>query len=309
MYSRRTRGQNVSNTVLGNDAELSPDSMKVTQFAPPAALVPFVTHVYFFQCEEVRLTDQMPAALGQLLFLLKGSANLQFQDGHTVPAKGATILGPGLGAAEFTFEGPFYHLGFALSPLGFVALTGQPANQYADRAVPASELFGLEIETLAQAITAGFAEGTMRLSQIVDEVAHFLLPRLRPIPNSHIQMIQTVIRWISSDFDPDVEHLYTKLDMSRSTAARLITRFFGCAPKLLMRKYRALRAATIMIDPNATAEMRSQVESTFYDQPHMIREIRKFAGRTPGALDSNNAKVMRLWLSKENFRDIESFLG
>ena len=309
MYSRRTRGQNVSNTVLGNDAELSPDSMKVTQFAPPAALVPFVTHVYFFQCEEVRLTDQMPAALGQLLFLLKGSANLQFQDGHTVPAKGATIVGPGLGAAEFTFEGPFYHLGFALSPLGFVALTGQPANQYADRAVPASELFGLEIETLALAITAGFAEGTMRLSQIVDEVAHFLLPRLRPIPNSHIQMIQTVIRWISSDFDPDVEQLYTKLDMSRSIAARLITRFFGCAPKLLMRKYRALRAATIMIDPNATAEMRSQVVSTFYDQPHMIREIRQFAGRTPGALDSNNAKVMRLWLSKENYRDIESFLG
>lgn len=309
MYSRRTRGQNVSNTVLDNDAEPSADSMKVTQFAPPAALAPFVTHVYFFQCEEVRLTDQMPAALGQLLFLLKGSANLQFQDGHTVPAKGATIVGPGLGAAEFTFEGPFYHLGFALSPLGFVALTGQPANQYADRAVPASELFGLEIETLAQAITAGFAEGTMRLSQIVDEVAHFLLPRLRPIPNSHIQMIQTVIRWISSDFDPDVEQLYTKLDMSRSTAARLITRFFGCAPKLLMRKYRALRAATIMIDPNATAEMRSQVVSTFYDQPHMIREIRQFAGRTPGALDSNNAKVMRLWLSKENYRDIESFLG
>ena len=122
-------------------------------------------------------------------------------------------------------------------------------------------------------------------------------------------MIQTVIRWISSDFDPDVEQLYTKLDMSRSTAARLITRFFGCAPKLLMRKYRALRAATIMIDPNATAEMRSQVESIFYDQPHMIREIRQFAGRTPGALDSNNAKVMRLWLSKENYRDIESFLG
>ena len=309
MYSRRTRGQNVSNTVLDNDAEPSADSMKVTQFAPPAALAPFVTHVYFFQCEEVRLTDQMPAALGQLLFLLKGSANLQFQDGHTVPAKGATIVGPGLGAAEFTFEGPFYHLGFALSPLGFVALTGQPANQYADRAVPASELFGLEIETLAQAITAGFAEGTMRLSQIVDEVTHFLLPHLRPIPNSHIQMIQTVIRWISSDFDPDVEQLYTKLDMSRSTAARLITRFFGCAPKLLMRKYRALRAATIMIDPNSTAEMRSQVESTFYDQPHMIREIRQFAGRTPGALDSNNAKVMRLWLSKENYRDIESFLG
>ena len=309
MHDSHISGQKVSNHVLENDTELSPDSMKVTQFVPPAALAPFVTHVYFFRSEEKRLTDQLPAALGQLLFLLKGSATLQFQGGDSASVIGTTILGPGLGAAEFTFNGPFYDLGFALSPLGFVALTGRPANQFADRAVPASELFGPEIDTLAQTITARFADGTMRLSQIVDEVTRFLLGRLRPIPYSHVQMIQTVIGWISSDFDPDVDQLYTKLDMSRSTAARLITKYFGCAPKLLMRKYRALRAATIMVDPNASAQMRSQVESSFYDQPHMIREIRQFAGRTPGALDSNNAKVMRLWLSKENYRDIESFLG
>jgi AraC-like DNA-binding protein len=309
MHDSHISGQKLSNQILENYAELSPDGMKVTQFVPPAALAPFVTHVYFFRCDQMRLTDQMPAALGQLMFLLKGSAHLQFQDGRTVPVSDTTVMGPGLGAAEFTFDGPFYHLGFALSPLGFVALTGRPANQYADRAVPASALFGPEIDTLAQTIIAGFTDGTMRLSQIVDEVTRFLLARLRPIPNSHAQMVQTVIGWLSSNFDPDVDQLYSKLEMSRSTAARLITRYFGCAPKLLTRKYRALRAATIMVDPNATAEMRSQVESTFYDQPHMIREIRQFAGRTPGALDSNNAKVMRLWLSKENFRDIESFLG
>jgi len=309
MHDSHISGQKVSNTVLENDAELSPDSMKVTQFVPPAALAPFVTHVYFFRCEEIRLTYYMPAASGQLIFLLKGSANLQFQDGHIVPVSDTTIMGPGLGAAKFTFDGPFSHLGFALSPLGFVALTGRPANQYADRAVPAPDLFGPEIDTLAQTIKAGFADGTMRLSQIVDEATRLLLTHLRPIPNSHVQMIQTVIGWLSSDFNPDVDQLYSTLDMSRSTAARLITRYFGSAPKRLTRKCRALRAATIIVDPNATAEMRSQVESTFYDQPHMIREIRQFAGRTPRALDGNNAKVMRLWLSKENFSDIESFLG
>ncbi len=309
MHDSHISGQSVLNHVLENDAELSADSMKVTQFVPPAALAPFVTHVYFFRCEEKRLTDHLPAALGQLIFLLKGSANLQFQGGHSDPVTCTTLVGPGLAAAEFTFDGPFHEVGFALSPLGFVALTGRPANQFADRAVPASELFGPEIDTLAQTITAGYADGTMRLSQIVDEVTRFLLARLRPIPYSHVQMIQTVIGWISSDFDPDVDQLYTKLDMSRSTAARLIRKYFGCAPKPLMRKYRALRAATIMVDPHASAQMRSQVESSFYDQPHMIREIRQFAGRTPGALDSNNAKVMRLWLSKENYRDIESFLG
>lgn len=309
MYDNHISGQKVSNHVLEDDAELSPDSMKFTQFVSPAALAPFVTHVFFFRCEELRLTDQMPATLGQLLFLLKGSANLQIQGEPTVPVHNAAVIGPGLGAAEFTFNGPFYNLGFELSPLGFVALTGQPANQYADRVVSASELFGPEIDTLAQIITAGYADGTMRLSQIVDKVAGFLLARLRPIPNSHVQMIKTVNRWVSSDFYPGIDQLYSKIGMSRSTAARLIKRYFGCAPKLLMRKYRALRAATVMVDPTATAEMRSQFESTFYDQPHMIREIRQFAGRTPGTLDSNNAKVMRLWLSKESCRDIESFLG
>ena len=164
MHDSHISGQKVSNHVLENDTELSPDSMKVTQFVPPAALAPFVTHVYFFRSEEKRLTDQLPAALGQLLFLLKGSATLQFQGGDSASVIGTTILGPGLGAAEFTFNGPFYDLGFALSPLGFVALTGRPANQFADRAVPASELFGPEIDTLAQTITARFADGTMRLS-------------------------------------------------------------------------------------------------------------------------------------------------
>jgi AraC-like DNA-binding protein len=298
-----------STPALDNYGELSPDSMKFAQFLSPAALAPYVTHVFFFQCEGLRVTDKMPATLGQLLFLLKGSASLQFQGRQAVPRRGATVLGPGLGAAEFSFDGPLYNLGFEFSPLGFVALTGQPANQYADRVVSASELFGPEIDTLAQNITAGFANGTMPLSQIVDEVTRFLLARLRSIPHSHVQMIQTVIRWVSSDFYPDVQQLYTKLDMSRSTAGRLITRYFGCTPKLLMRKYRALQAARIMVDPNATTEIRSQFESTFYDQPHMIREIRHFAGRTPGALDSHNAKVMRLWLSQENCRDIASFVG
>ena len=76
-----------------------------------------------------------------------------------------------------------------------------------------------------------------------------------------------------------------------------------------MRKYRALRAATLLCDPDATSEMRARVESLFYDQPHMIREIRQFAGRTPGTLDGDDTKILRIWLSKDNYRDIETFPG
>jgi AraC-like DNA-binding protein len=288
---------------------IAPEKIEVVQFAPPPALAPFVTQIYFFRSEEAHIHDIQPAALGHLVFLLSGTGNLRFQDGHVDELTPVSIFGPGLAAAEFTFAGPLHDFGLALSPLGFVALTGKPANAYADRAVPASELFGPEIDVLVERFTRGHADGTMRLVQMVEEVTAFLLQRIRPVPPTHVAMIQTVIGWLSSDLDPDVEILYAQLGMSRSTAARLITRYFGSAPKPLMRKYRALRTASLLCDPACTPELRAKVESLFYDQPHMIREIRQFAGRTPGALDGDDSRILRMWLSKDNYRDVETFPG
>jgi AraC-like DNA-binding protein len=300
----------VSNAHSDADAGfIAPDKIEVVQFAPPAELAPFVTQIYFFRCDEKHIQDRQPAALGHLIFLLSGTGELKFQDGHVDPISGATIFGPGLAAVEFRIDGPLYDLGFALSPLGFVALTGRPANQFADKAVPASELFGPEIDAMMQSFSDGYRKGDMRIAEMVEQVSHFLLQRLCKVPMPHMQMIKTVIDWLSSDLDPDVDQLYPQLEMSRSTAARLITRYFGCAPKPLMRKYRALRAASLLVDPACTPELRAKIESLFYDQPHMIREIRQFAGRTPGALDGDDAKILRIWLSKDNYRDIETFPG
>lgn len=291
------------------DTYVAPDKIEVMQFTPPTALAPYVTQIYFFRCEESHIHDVQPAALGHLVFLLSGTGTLRFHDGHVDQVAPVAVFGPGLAAAEFTFAGPLHDFGLALSPLGFVALTGKPANSYADRAVPASELFGPEINILAERFINGYADGSMRLAEMVEAVTAFLLTRIRPVPQAHVAMIQTVTSWLSSDLDPDVEALYAQLNMSRSTAARLITRYFGSAPKPLMRKYRAVRAASLLCDPACTPELRDRVESLFYDQPHMIREIRQFAGRTPGALDSDDAKILRIWLSTDNYRDIDSYPG
>jgi AraC-like DNA-binding protein len=300
------------NEVMQNSAltdTIAPDKIEVVQFAPPAELAPFVTQIYFFRCEEEFIQDRQPAALGHLVFLLSGTGTLQFQGGPANPISGAAVFGPAQAAAEFKFTGPLHDLGFALSPLGFVALTGKPANHYADRAVAASELFGPEIDVLEAAFSKGYRDGSMRIAEMVEQVSSFLVKRARVVPPAHVKMIQTVISWLSSTLDPDVDQLYPQLDMSRSTAARLIAKYFGSAPKPLMRKYRAVRAASLLVDPACTPELRAKIESLFYDQPHMIREIRQFAGRTPGALDGDDAKILRVWLSKDNYRDIETFPG
>ena len=290
-------------------AYIAPEKIDLVQFVPPAKLAPFVTQIYFFRCDELHIHDRQPAAPGHLIFLLRGEGHLQFHDGHIGSIKAATLLGPGTAAAEFTFCGPVSDFGLALSPLGFVALTGSAANSCTDRAIAANQFFGAEIDVLAERFRVGLIDGSVRLTQIVDEVTKFLLERVRRVPPQHIELIQTVTKWLSRDLDPNVEELYASLPVSRSTAVRLIAKYFGSAPKPLMRKYRALRAATLLCDPACTPEMRAKIESLFYDQPHMIREIRHFAGRTPGALDGDYCKILRLWLSKENFRDLEAYPG
>jgi AraC-like DNA-binding protein len=305
-------GQALVDGAAANDAAagyISVSQIEVAQFVPPPELAPYVTQFYHFRCEERVIRDAQPAALGHLAFFLRGGGSLQFQDGQVYHMAPASVFGPGMGHAEFDIQGPFEDFGLALSPLGFVALTGKSANAYADRLVDAAELFGPEVTKLALQFREGRAKGACTVQDMVRAVTAFLLSKAQPVPDSHIALIQTASQWISSEFDPDVDVLFAQLPQSRSTVTRLIRHYFGASPKQLMRKYRAVRAASVLCDPDATAEMRGRVESLFYDQPHMIREIRHFTGRTPGVLDSEDTKILRIWLSKDNYRQLEAYPG
>lgn len=283
--------------------------IEVAQFAPPPALAPFVTQIYHFRCEETRIRDTLPAALGHLIFYLRGRGSIRFEDGKTYATTPAALFGPGMAHGAFDLEGPFEHVGFALSPLGFVALTGKHAFDYSDRLVDAASLFGPAITDLALDFQRDRAEGTLSVRHMVERAAIFLQRFARPVPPSHIVLIQTVSQWLSSEFDPDVEQLFAQIDKPRSTATRIIRNYFGASPKQLTRKYRALRAAIVLVDPEASVELKAKVESLFYDQSHLIREIRHFTGRTPGGLDSDDSKILRIWLSKDNLRQLEAYPG
>lgn len=288
---------------------VSPSQIEVAQFVPPPELAPFVTQFYHFRCNERRVRDAQPAALGHIVFYLQGKGSLRFEDGQTYWNDPVALFGPGMAHAEFDIEGPFEDFGLAMSPLGFVALTGKPAAAYADRLVDAAELFGAGITEMALRFREERKQGRITVRDMVEQTTAYLLPFIRPVPADHITLIQAVSQWLSSEFDPDVEAVFAMIDKSRSTATRLIRNYFGASPKQLMRKYRALRAATVLCDPDATPEMRVRVESLFYDQPHMIREIRHFTGRTPGVLDSDDTRILRVWLSKDNFRQLEAYPG
>lgn len=288
-----------SGAPIGKD---NPAKMQVLHFVLPPELEPYLTRIYHFRFNELDIHDLVPATLGQMIFLFQGKGHFEFADGHSDKAHPVVLYGPGSAAMKLHFTGPMEVFGCAFSPIGFVALTGAAANHHADRVVPANARFGAEVDALATKFMERRLAGPLDYNDMIADLTNFLLARARRIPPAHIMLVETVLQWLLSGFDADVEELYAKLPMSRSTASRLITRYYGSPPKPLMRKYRALRAAAMLIDPETSSELRSQIESLFYDQPHMIREFRQFTGRTPGSLNADKVDILHEWLARGNNR-------
>ncbi len=126
----------------------------------------------------------------------------------------------------------------------------------------------------------------------------------QPVPNQLAQRVAKVAAWLEADFSPKIEELSDILALSDRQVQRFVTDNFGCSPKFLARKYRALRVAMALSDPNTSEEQKTALYDLFYDQSHMIREIRHFVGKTPSGLAQDDNGLLQMWLDPDNIREL-----
>jgi AraC-like DNA-binding protein len=138
----------------------------------------------------------------------------------------------------------------------------------------------------------------------VAQTARVLAQRAAPIPPRHAIAIQAVAEWLGSSLSPRLDDLVARTPYSARQMQRLVDHYYGLSPKQLARKYRALRAAALLCNPDTPAEQVAHVEEQFYDQSHMIREISQFAGCTPGRLTRRDMPVMSASLDIRNYTAI-----
>jgi AraC-like DNA-binding protein len=171
-----------------------------------------------------------------------------------------------------------------LSPIGWAALTRASVKDYRNRFMPAGELLGESINRLSDSIIARRLSGVISSEQACLELADWIKARLTPIPEAHEHVIERTLAWLGSSLNPPLEALVEGTQYSRRQIERLVQRYFGFAPRQLARKFRAIRAANLLAEPNLTDEGEAEIAEAFVDQPHMIREIRRFCGYTPSRL-------------------------
>ena len=269
---------------------------------PPPELSELATFFYEFRtfvdgCEEVdRATN------AQLRFTLKGQTSIQFGDGPITLLPRIYVLGQTTERVTLFSHGLVEVIGIGILPTGWAALVPIDAALAINQVIDAEALFGGGLaEAWQQMLSlASFAPRSAVFAALLQRLKHDVDPFAR-------EFIQAVDRWLAASLSPDLADLAAATQLSASQVDRNCKRFFGLPPKMLARKYRALRAAVQLA--KGQAELGDLVDQGFSDQSHLIREIKHFTGLTPKRFQEDAGELAKLTFQRTNFPGLSNLIS
>lgn len=254
----------------------------------------FFGSIYYFKVRLPYYRDMTRADMPQLRFMISSHGDYEFHDGHRAPTPEICMLGPTMGATRFTLEGEARVLGVSVLPLGWLAMGCESAHLWVDRLYDAESVHGAHYREELLALR-GLCHTD--IDAAVERVWAFLGRQIVAVSEQMVTLVSKIDDWLSDSDSPQIEEIVEATGLSARQLARYTNRLYGAPPKLLARKYRALRCASqIVIDKKAWTELCEG--GNFYDQSHFIREIKQFLGHTPHQLLSDPTAVARLTVQR-----------
>jgi AraC-like DNA-binding protein len=252
---------------------------------PPPALSDRISSLYELAQDSPLFDEIERADRPQLRVLLCGEGRYHFANGTICPQTEVTLVCPTSGALRTMGNGPVHAIGAGLLPAAWMAIMGDEAAATADCAIDGRFLWGGCADKLhADLVAAPDIDARMAiLAAFIDSVTTAANPQ-------EAAFTCIVDTWLGEDGSPTIDMLVERTGLSLRQLERRVKRCYGLPPKTLARKYRALRAAMAMArgeDIEATG-----LADGFYDQSHLIREVKRFAGMTPQQIKAHTSHLM-----------------
>lgn len=255
------------------------------EYRPPApAIAEFVSAYYYFKSDEP-FEDLERADVAQFRFVLEGNGRIVFGDGTTQEFGPVNILGPRTRASRVICDTPGRIFGVGVRPSGWGVFTQRPAHECTNRMLTGHEVFGRRLEAIlwdelkaASSFDEMVAISNGRATQFYTDA--------RAKPHWFAVLVD---QWLESSLSPDVKDLHALSGLSARQTERLAKQLYGAPPKLLARKYRALRTAHAI--SRGKGDWQEFIDEGYYDQSHCIREIKTFVGITPSAIRDHRSRL------------------
>jgi AraC-like DNA-binding protein len=259
--------------------------MRFEYFAPSPALAELVAFHYVLDTGTAGVDTGICALLAQVQVVVGGGIDYRFGRRAAAAPAGAHLIGASDSAGWLHAPPGVFAIGCGLTPAGWHAFAGGLALANGLLALPLPDA-----ARLTQACASALDGETMAATLDAYLVAH--LGGVAPDPR-----IATIDAWIIAGDGWDIEALAVRLGMSRRSVERLTVTTHGATPKRLAAKYRSLQAAGRMTVGEVTDWHDAVAIGGFVDQPHFIREFKRFVGATPKqfqrAPDSFAARLLR----------------
>jgi AraC-like DNA-binding protein len=251
---------------------------------PAPEIADFISAYYYFRTDGP-FEDFERADVAQFRFVLKGTGRIVFADGRQSEFQPVNVIGPRTKACRVISDGPGLIFGVGIRPSGWSAFTQRPAHECIDQLFPGYKIFGRTREAELWQILQD-ANGFDEMVKASNARAGRFYAGVGAKPHP---FVQTVDRWLESSLSPDVKDLQAETGLSARQIERLAKHHYGAPPKLLARKYRALRTAHAI--SRGTGDWQDFIDQGYYDQSHCIREIKAFTGITPSAIRAHASKL------------------
>ena len=248
---------------------------------PRAALADHVSFFYHFRHDGAGFSAVNRAEFAQLRFIMAGeNGQCRFVDGTVQAIPAICVQGPTTGNTQISGSGRIDVIGLGLMPEGWAALVPMDASAAANRLFDAVDLLGPKVLTARDALVAA-PDFDARVAVLEDLLEYLMAQRPSDSIGEFHGFVHKVNQWLADGAAPQISDLLARTGLSLAQVERRCKRYFGSPPKLLARKYRALRTAIAIT--HGDAELDDILAEGYFDQSHLIREMRHFTGMTPAA--------------------------
>lgn len=248
---------------------------------PPADAAGLVNTFYIIETGSEPIEEAIPAYSAQLLIMVRGRVRFTFADGSTGVSSTVFINGPQMRSARAVLEGPVLQIGASLTHVAWQRLANLPADEVHDQLIPAEAVLSPDQIAALEAAAAACREGRITPEAVCAALTEVVAAGPHVQRADHVAVVEAILRWLASGLDPDLADLYTAVSVSPRQIQRICRRFFGVPPAQVLKRWRALRAAMLLAQPNLPDALLDALMATYFDQAHLIRDIRRYTGRTP----------------------------
>lgn len=230
-----------------------------------------------------------------------GWANLRFRDpnaklsisipnNHIENTPLHSLFGPSSFLSRCSLNGGRL-IGAGLTPIGFSRIFGPNADKYANTIVDFSNLlpkFPLELIYEIHKCSE-----ISEVAQILDIQIQKLIKR----PHRHEEIARTFWKMINDNHNLTIEEIASDLKLEDHFLRRISKRFFGFAPKILLRRTRFLKSIVKLVSQPEINAIEA-IESDYFDYSHFVKDCHEFFGMSPRDFIELDAPVLKLSFQK-----------